>query len=85
MTTDALDPGPDGDYPYFPRDAHGRPIWSESGADNPEGGTHMPRSNQRMRASGTAGRLILVDLTPRLPDGTEIAPPVIPPRGNDAA
>lgn len=28
MAVDALDPGPDGDYPYFPRDADGRPIWS---------------------------------------------------------
>lgn len=84
MTTDALDPGPDGDYPYFPRDAQGRPVWSESAAD-PEGGTHMPRGNQRMRAPGTAGRLVLVDLTPRLPDGTEITPPIVPPDGHDAA
>lgn len=85
MATDALDPGPDGDYPYFPRDAQGRPIWSESAADNPDGGTHMPRGNQRMRAPDTAGRLILVDLTPRLPDGTEMAPPVIPPHSNGTA
>lgn len=83
MTTDALDPGSDGDYPYFPRDAQGRPIWSESAADNPEG-TYMPRGNQRMRGPGTTGRLILVDLTPRLPDGTEITPPIVPPDGDTA-
>ena len=84
MAVDALDPGPNGDYPYFPRDAQGRPIWTEPTADNPEG-TYMPRGNQQMRVPGTAGRLILIDLTPRLPDGTEISPPDIPPHGNDAA
>lgn len=78
MTTDALDPGPNGDYPYFPRDAQGRPIWSDTQAGEADTGTYMPRGVQPMRDPGT-GRVVLVDLTPRHADGSEINPPAIPP------
>jgi hypothetical protein len=75
MAVDALDPGPDGDYPYFPRDADGRPAWSDTSMGTE---TVMPRGVQRMRH---AGRLAVTDLTPRHLDGTPIDPPVIPPSG----
>ncbi|MEU9758280.1 hypothetical protein ACFYYY_08765 [Streptomyces sp. NPDC001834] len=79
MAVDALDPGPNGDYPHFPRDAHERPAWADA-AMSAE--TVMPREVQRMRH---ADRLVVLDLTPRHPDGTLIDPPVIPPNGPHAA
>ncbi|GHA75661.1 hypothetical protein GCM10010305_17970 [Streptomyces termitum] len=79
MAVDALDPGPNGDYPHFPRDAEGRPAWADTATDAE---TVMPRGVQRMRH---AGRLTVIDLTPRHPDGTPIDPPVIPPNGPHAA
>lgn len=85
MAVDALDPGPNGDYPYFPRDVKGRPVWSDSPSGNPEGGTVMPRGIQQMRDPADPRRLTLVDLTPRLPDGTPVNPPVIPPGTPPAA
>jgi hypothetical protein len=79
MATDALDPGPDGDYPYFPRDNQGRPAWADTATD---ADTVMPRGVHQMRH---AGRLTAIDLTPRHPDGTPINPPIIPPNGPPAA
>lgn len=79
MATDALDPGPNGDYPYFPRDTEGRPMWSDSPRGNPEGGTVIPRGIQYMRDPGDPRRLTALDLIPRLPDGAVIDPPDIPP------
>lgn len=84
MATDALDPGPDGDYPYFPRDAEGNPVWSDATGENQERGTMMPRGIQLMRDPANPGRLIAVDITPYLPDGTPIDPPAIPPDGPHA-
>lgn len=46
MTRDAFDPGPGGTYPAFPRDAAGRPLWSDSAATDGvkvDGVTPMPR------------------------------------------
>ncbi len=79
MAVDALDPGPEGDYPYFPRDADGRPAWSDTAMATE---TVMPRGVQRTRH---AGRLTAIDLTLRHPDGTPIDPPAIPPNGPHAA
>lgn len=86
MAVDALDPGPNGDYPYFPRDAKGRPAWADSPTGSPavNEGAPMPRGVQQMRAPST-GRLVAVDLTPRLPDGTAIDPPDISPDPPTAA
>jgi len=84
MAIDALDPGPDGDYPYFPRDAQGRPLWSDTDPA-PEGGTVMPRGVQTMRDPANPGRIVIVDVTPRLPDGSPIEPPTIPPMGTTPA
>lgn len=87
MAVDALDPGPNGDYPYFPRDAEGRPVWADSPPGSPvvNGGAPMPRGIQRMRDPGDPRRLVLVDVTPRPTDGTPVAPPVIPPDTPSAA
>ncbi len=66
MTTDALDPGPNGDYPHWPRKADGSPDK-----------TRMPTGLRRQRTPD--GRVVTVDLTPRHADGTPIVPPTIPP------
>ncbi len=75
MAVDAFDPGPRGDYPYFPRDNMGRPLWSDhQGTDKiaVDGVAPMPRG---WRKEG--GRP--VDVTPRRPDRTLISPPTIAP------
>ncbi|WP_030458346.1 hypothetical protein [Kitasatospora sp. NRRL B-11411] len=83
MTLDALDPGPDGTYPYFPRDAEGRPVWSDdpTGLPPTNAGAPMLRGVQHMRAPDHPGRWLAIDLTPRHPDGQPINPPVLPPDG----
>ena len=66
MAKDALDPGPDGTYPYWPRKPDG--SWDEERMPT---GIHFGRKPK--------GRL---DLTPRHRDGTPIVPPgMTPPRG----
>ncbi len=75
MAVDAYDPGPNGDYPYFPRDAQGRPAWSDHQHTDKtavDGVAPMPRGWRREH-----GRM--VDVTPRRPDGTPINPPTLPP------
>lgn len=60
MTTDALDPGPNGDYPHWPR--------------NPDGTTdrkRMPKGSRRKRLDGGA---INIDPAPGNPDGTPAGP-----------
>lgn len=81
MAVDALDPGPGGTYPHFPRDAQGRPVWSDSPTGLPvaNGGAPMPRGIQPTRDPRHPGRLLAVDVTPRQSDGRPINPPVIPP------
>ncbi len=64
MANDALDPGPNGDYPYWPRLPDGSP--------DPE---RMPSGKAWQR--DTAGRWHPIDLTQRHPDGTPIVPPTI--------
>ena len=75
MAVDAYDPGPNETYPYFPRNAAGEPLWSDTQETDKiavDGVTPMPRGWRQ--DSG-----YLTDLTPRKPDGTPIVPPVIPP------
>ena len=70
MAVDALDPGPNGDYPYFPR-VDGAPLWSDTAATDGipvSGVTPMPRGLRSQ--SGTT-----IDLTPSNTDGTPISPP----------
>ncbi len=69
MPNDALDPGVDGSYPFWPRRPDGTP--------DPE---RMPTGKHRQKLPGT-NRRVLTDQTPRKPDGTPIVPPTIPPEG----
>jgi len=62
MPNDALDPGLNGNYPYWPR--------QEDGSEDP---VRMPRGRRWQRDS--RGEWHLIDLTPRHPDGTPIVPP----------
>jgi hypothetical protein len=66
---DALDPGPDGDYPDWPRRSDGTPD-----------AERMPTGKHRQRDPRT-GRRVLVDVTPRKPDGAPIVPPNRPTGG----
>ena len=71
MAVDALDPGPLGDYPYFPRKADGSPAWSDTAATDGvrmDGVTPMPRGLRSQ--DGT-----IIDLTPTNPDGSILTPP----------
>jgi len=71
MAEDALDPGPDGTFPHWPRKPDGTPD-----PERMPTGTHP----QRVRGRGpNSGRVVIVDVTPRHPDGTPIEPPTIPP------
>lgn len=72
MAVDALDPGPEGDYPYFPRRADGTPSWSDTAATDGIGVNGVAPMPRGLRAqSGTT-----IDVTPTNTDGTPIAPPI---------
>lgn len=66
MARDALDPGPDGTFPNWPRRADGTPDERRMPT-----GTHKHRQLDRSR------RKMVVDVTPRHPDGTPIVPPTL--------
>ena len=56
MATDALDPGPGGDYPHMPR--------------NPDGSLDTERMPIGLRKHLTPeGSVVLIDVEPTLPDG----------------
>lgn len=76
MASDALNPGPSGDYPNFPRFADGSPAWADR-APAGYSGTVVRRGIEWTTLRG--GRRVGVDVTPRHPDGTPINPPTIPP------
>lgn len=65
---DAFDPGPDGTYPAWPRLPDGTPDPAR-----------MPAGLHRQTAPD--GTTVVVDLTPRRPDGTPIVPPTLPASG----
>lgn len=67
MPHDALDPGPGGDYPHWPRRPDGTP--------DPE---RMPTGQHRQPDPENGGR-VLIDVTPRTPEGEPIVPPTIEP------
>lgn len=69
MAHDAFDPGPDGTYPYWPRKPDG--SWDEA---------RMPTGERYQRTPD--GRIVLIDITPRKPDGTPIVPPGMTPPGS---
>jgi len=66
MPEDALDPGPNGDWPLWPRRPDGTP--------DPE---RMPSGRRWQR--DPRGEWHLIDLTPRHPHGPPIVPPSIEP------
>lgn len=70
MAEDALDPGPDGTYPHWPRTADGTP--------DPE---RMPtgQTRHRIREGERRGEVVSIDQTPRDPNGAPIEPPDLPP------
>jgi hypothetical protein len=67
MATDALDPGPDGDYPYMPRNADGT-----LDTDRLPIGTRLQ--------PGPHGKVVVIDVEPTLPDGRRVSD-VVPPKG----
>lgn len=66
MARDAFEPGPAGDYPNWPR----LPDGSPDPARMPTG-LHWAQDKK-------TGERVLVDMTPRRPDGQPISPPNIP-------
>jgi hypothetical protein len=78
---DALDPGPSGDYPHWPRRPDGKPAGMGHPATTPEeeaAEERMPTGEHRQKVPGTNER-VLTDQTPRHPDGSPIEPPDLPP------
>jgi hypothetical protein len=69
VATDALDPGPNGDYPYMPR--------------NPDGTLDTKRmpihTVQHATARDALGNPVLMNLEPTLPDGRHVSE-VVPPK-----
>ncbi|MFE4417695.1 hypothetical protein [Streptomyces sp. NPDC056817] len=78
MAIDALDPGPNGDYPHFPRLPDGSPAWSDLCSADYHG-SRMPRGVHRMWDPARREWLVY-DVTPRDASGNPINPPVIPPQ-----
>jgi hypothetical protein len=79
MTRDALDPGPEGNYPYWPRRPDGTPAGKGLAATTPE----EEAAEERMPTGVHRQDGHLVDLTPRFPDGSPIVDvvPDLPPEG----
>lgn len=76
MAHDALDPGPDGTYPYFPRLPDGSPAWSDRCPPGYHGG-RMPRGTHRQRTP--SGEVVMIDMTPYDSAGNPIDPPTLQP------
>lgn len=77
MANDAFEPGPAGDYPWFPRDRTGHPLWSDTAETDGvqvDGVTPMPRGIRYER--NARGQRVAYDVTPRGPGGVAINPPV---------
>lgn len=85
MPVDICDPGPLGNWPYFPRKADGSPAWSDSAATDGKGVPGLngrevglqPRGVRKMRHPRT-GAIIAYDVTPTW-NGAPISPPTLAP------
>lgn len=77
---DSLDPGPNGDFPWFPRLPDGSPAWADVVPADYDGSV-VRRGVEYMRPYGGMRALDRVgfDVTPRDENGDPIDPPVIPP------
>lgn len=81
MANDAFDPGPNGEYPFWPRRPDGKPAGCGHPITSPAdlaAEQQMPTGTRKHRVPGT-GEVVLIDLTPRHPDGSPIVPPDLPP------
>jgi hypothetical protein len=83
MAHDALDPGADGTYPYFPRDANGAPLWSDEPETDGTGvivnGVLRVRMPRGTRHTLRGGQRLVVDMTPRQTDGSPPTPLILAP------
>lgn len=81
MPNDALDPGPENTFPWFPRLADGSPAWADS-APADYAGPVVRRGVECVRVWGgnRHGDLVAFDITPFDATGAPINPPVIPPQ-----
>ena len=70
MAEDAFEPGEGNTFPAWPRKPDGSP--------DPD---RMPTgvTGHRIRVGPDKGRRVVIDQTPRNPDGSPIEPPTIPP------
>jgi hypothetical protein len=86
LVRDALDPGPNGDYPFFPRDLDGKPLWGKATATYTVGDpprerivVGMPTGLRHLtRVVNGREETILIDLTPYDANGQRLNPPTIP-------
>lgn len=76
MAHDALDPGPDGDYPFFPRLPDGSPAWSDRCPADYRG-SRVPRC---MTTIVRDGQRFIIDQSPRDANGDRINPSLRPPQ-----
>ena len=78
MPRDALDPGPDGTYPAFPRRPDGRPDFERAGWP-PGANAEFDRTGEvpsgLTRMHDPDGRPVTVDLTLRDQEGRPVVPP----------
>ena len=78
MPRDALDPGPNGNYPAFPRGPDGRPVFKKcgwpAGPTAESAGTGQAPSG-RTRRRIPAARRAPGDLTLRDQEGRPVVPP----------
>jgi len=78
MARDAFEAGPNNDYPAFPRRGDGSPYWSDTAATDGIGisvnGRVVAPMPRGLRLQGG----VLIDMTPRRPDGQPITPPTLP-------
>ena len=74
MAVDAYDPGPDNTYPYWPRDAAGKPLTTQAEAEAAGSGTFVPTSVEVSAERDRDGYRKRHDLTPRKPNGEPISP-----------
>jgi hypothetical protein len=71
VAVDVLEPGPDGDYPAFPRNAQGTPLWSDDAPHDgvPVDGVMPVPRGWRVRDG------VWTNVDPRLSEGTPVEPP----------
>ena len=83
MAHDALDPGPNGDYPHFPRKADGSPAWSDRAETDGVavlgmGGRMVAPMPRGIRTrTNRRGEVTYLNVTP-MANGQPVNPPTLP-------